>query len=267
MRYLFDDWKGVAARLRSAEHVLLLFDYDGTLTPIANSPDTARLDEETRELVRKLTDDPHYRVAIISGRSLGDLKDMVKLINVTYAGNHGLEIERDRETFVNPVAEEFAPTLKTISKALSSAYSDIPGVLIEDKGLTLSVHYRLVADNDLHTVHRIFDTCVSPLESAGQVRITQGKMVHEIRPLVDWDKGKAVSWLLERIEVNGTRKTVLPLYAGDDTTDEDGFRVVGGVGGISIFVGDEHADSQAQYYLRSTDEVKELLKRIQQVSV
>jgi trehalose-phosphatase len=144
MQYLFDVWDKVAHRLKSAEHILILSDYDGTLTPIVDKPELAALPQETRKLLRKLAKHRHYTVGIISGRALVDLKNKVDLDGIIYAGNHGLEIEGFGSSFLEPIADEMRPFLKMLNQALSATLRGIKGVFVEDKGLTLSVHYRMV---------------------------------------------------------------------------------------------------------------------------
>ena len=144
MQHLFDAWDKVAHRLKSAEHVLLLVDFDGTLTPIVDRPELTVLPAETRGLLRALVRNPRYTVGIVSGRAMADLKDKVNVEGIIYAGNHGLEIEGFGSSFLEPVAEEMRPFLQMLYRALSATLRGIKGAFVEDKGLTLSVHYRSV---------------------------------------------------------------------------------------------------------------------------
>ncbi len=148
MQYLFDVWDEVAHRLKSANHILLLSDYDGTLTPIVDKPELAVLPQEIKKLLRKLAKNRRYTVGIISGRALADLKSKVDLEGIIYAGNHGLEIEGFGSSFLEPIAEEMRPFLKMLNQALSATLRGIKGAFVEDKGLTVSVHYRLVDDTE-----------------------------------------------------------------------------------------------------------------------
>jgi trehalose-phosphatase len=262
MRYLFDVWDEVARRLKSANHVLLLSDYDGTLTAIVDRPEFAALPQEMRKLLRKLAKNRRYTVGVISGRALADLKSKVDLEDIIYAGNHGLEIEGFGSSFLEPIAEEMRPFLKMLSQALSATLRGIKGTFVEDKGLTLSVHYRSVGRSDEMIVKDAFRKVTDPLHVTGRIKVTQGKKVYEIRPPGDWDKGKAIAWLTAKCrEVRG-RGGALPVYLGDDLTDEDGFKVIERNKGISIFVGEGSLQSAARYFLKSPEEVAQFLKML-----
>jgi trehalose-phosphatase len=262
MRYLFDVWDEVAHRLKSANHILLLSDYDGTLTPIVDKPELAVLPQEIKKLLRKLAKNRRYTVGIISGRALADLKSKVDLEGIIYAGNHGLEIEGFGSSFLEPIAEEMRPFLQMLNQALSATLRGIKGVFVEDKGLTVSVHYRLVDDIEEGRVKDTFRKVTDTLCVMGKIRITQGKKVYEIRPPVDWDKGKAIAWLMaECREVRG-KGGALPIYLGDDLTDEDGFKAIERNDGISIFVGEGSLQSAARYFLKSPEEVAQFLKML-----
>ncbi|MBM4446732.1 MAG: trehalose-phosphatase [Chloroflexi bacterium] len=262
MQYLFDVWDEVAQRLKSADHVLLLSDYDGTLTPIVDKPELAILPQETRKLLRILAKNRRYAVGIVSGRALPDLKNKIGLEGIIYAGNHGLEIEGFGSSFLEPIAEEMRPFLKMLNQALSATLRNIKGVFVEDKGLTVSVHYRLVDDSEEARVKDTFRKVTDPLHVTGKIRITQGKKVYEIRPPVDWNKGKAICWLMAKCRAARGRGAALPIYLGDDLTDEDGFRAVERNDGISIFVGEGNLQSAARYFLKSPEEVTEFLKML-----
>jgi trehalose 6-phosphate phosphatase len=217
------------------------------------------LPKRVRQLLQSLNDQRKFVVGIISGRGLDDLKGRVAINNIIYAGNHGLEIDSSAINFVNPVAEEVRPVFRLMSQVLSKAFQHIKGVLVEDKGLTLSVHYRMVPDERLNDVKTVFEGVISVAQSLKQVKVTLGKRVYEIRPPVDWDKGKAIDLLMDRLNnLTGNGET-LPIFLGDDRTDEDGFKVINRYRGIPIFVGNEPGDTVARYYLSSPHEVEEFL--------
>jgi trehalose-phosphatase len=262
MQYLFDVWDEVANRLKSANHILFLSDYDGTLTPIVDKPELAVLPQEIKKLLRKLAKNHRYTVGIISGRALADLKSKVDLEGIIYAGNHGLEIEGFGSSFLEPIAEEMRPFLKMLNQALSATFRGIKGVFVEDKGLTLSVHYRSVGHSDEIIVKDAFSKVTDPLNVMGKIMITQGKKVYEIRPPIDWDKGKAIAWLIAKFRESVGKSGVLPIYLGDDLTDEDGFEVIEKNNGISVFVGGENSQSVARYFLQAPEEVTEFLKML-----
>jgi trehalose 6-phosphate phosphatase len=258
--HLFSVWQDLERQLRTTGRVLLLLDYDGTLTPIVETPDSAYLSESTRQVLQELANQRRFTVGVISGRALDDLRQRVGIKDIVYAGNHGLEIEGPDIVFVNPIAEEMKPVFNLIHKVLTKALAPVRGVRVENKGLTLSVHYRLVDEKKSEEVDNIFERVISTARSLGKVIVTTGKKVYEIRPGVDWDKGKAINLLIDKYGKPKTKTGVLPIFLGDDTTDEDGFKVVAKQGGIAVFVGEETHNSAARYYLKSPEEVEQFLR-------
>jgi len=259
MEYLFSHWNKLKNRL-SDKSILLFLDYDGTLTPIAETPEKAVISRGPKGLLNKLSKKPHCSVAIISGRSLSDIKGLVGLKDIIYAGNHGLEIEGPKIKFESQVSPRLKSIIRNIYEDAVTRFSKIKGVLIEDKGLTISVHYRLVDEKDTQEFLSIFNEITDPYIVRDKIKINFGKKVYEIRPPVMWDKGKVVLWLLARQQFLLGENKILPVYIGDDVTDEDAFKVLKKKG-LTIFVG-EQASSEAQYYLKTIEEVTEFLRLI-----
>ena len=256
MEHLLSVWPGIVKQLRDARHILLLTDYDGTLTPIVESPELANLSEDVRRILRALARRRHFSLGIISGRALADLEEKVGISGIIYAGNHGLEIEGPGISFVNPVADELRPILRIMHYVLSRALGTIRGVFVENKGLSLSVHYRLCERQRALEVERIVQQVVGGSAVSGHAKIIPGKKVYEVRPAVTWDKGKAIKLLMKKYGKGGRKSGLLPVYFGDDLTDEDGFRVIEGYGiGLSVFVGEQNQQSTARYFLKSPAEV------------
>ncbi len=262
MKYLFDSWTDFEGAIKQAGHVLLLADYDGTLTPIAGRPQDAILSPAVADKLRALVRKPGFTVGIISGRELNEAKKLVGVEGIYYAGNHGLNIEGPGLNYTNPIAERARTVMQPLVAELRARMKDIAGVIIEDKGLSLSVHYRLVRKGQEGEVARIFREITAAPEQAGKVRITAGKKVWEVRPPVDWDKGKAVDTIRREAGRLTGKGNILTIYLGDDTTDEDAFRVVHRPGGWSIFVGEDNSKSAAEYFLKSTDEAGAFLDRL-----
>jgi trehalose 6-phosphate phosphatase len=264
LQHLFSVWQELSRRLKAAGHVLLLCDYDGTLAPIVERPELADLPEKTRQLLRELVLQGHLTLGIISGRALADLKQRVNIDGIIYAGNHGLEIEGPGIGIVIPLAEEMRPVFHLIYQVLSKAMAPIRGVFVENKGLTISVHYRMVEESKSEEVSNIFEKVIATARSLGKVRITHGKKVYEVRPPVDWDKDKATSLIIDKFGKKKMKNEFLPIFLGDDQTDEDGFKVVEKYKGISVFVGEKTGDSTARYYLKSPAEVEQFLSLLLQ---
>jgi trehalose 6-phosphate phosphatase len=263
LQHLFSVWPEVARRLKAAPHVLLLSDYDGTLTPIVDRPEAADLSATTRQLLLALAHQHRFTVGIISGRALSDLRQRVGIRSIVYAGNHGLEIEGPGISFINPLAQEMKPVLRLTHQALSKALATVRGTLVEDKGLSLSVHYRRVKEEEVEKAKTVFERILRVPHLSGKVKITSGKKVHEVRPAVDWDKGKAIKLLMKRSDKGGRRSGLLPIYLGDDLTDEDGFGAIERCGdGLTVFVGGESGSTMARYFLRSPGEVERFLSML-----
>jgi len=261
LEHLLSVWPRVALQLRDARHILLLTDYDGTLTPIVERPELANLPESTRLIFEALAGRYEFTVGVISGRALADLKDKVSVRGIIYAGNHGLEIEGLGISFVHPMAQGLRPILRIMHQVLSRALGQIRGVMVEDKGLSLSVRYRLVEKDKTEEVGNAFERIAGGAQALGKVRITSGKKVYEVRPAVTWDKGRAIKLLMKKYSKGGRKSGLLPIYLGDDLTDEDGFRVIENYGnGLSVFVGEEGQHSAARYFLKSPAEVTEFLE-------
>jgi len=259
MDYLFAQFSKIEKLLRN-KFILLLLDYDGTLTPIVETPTKALIPMGTKELLQKLSKNYHCAVGIISGRSLEDIKNTVGIKDIIYAGNHGLEIEGPKIKFESQVSPRLKSVIRNIAEELSKRLSSIKGVLIEDKGLTLSIHYRLVDKKDMPCFERIFSEVTNPYAVRDKIKINSGKKVYEIKPPVQWDKGKVVLWLMARQQFVSGKNKVLPIYIGDDVTDEDAFKILKRKG-LTIFVG-EPENSAADYYLKDAEEVTRFLHLI-----
>lgn len=239
----------ITSRVRSAELISLNLDFDGTLAPIVQSPELAHIDPLVRQTLGALSEIASVRISILSGRSLNDVRRRIDLDDLVYAGNHGLEIEGHGLFFREPTAESLRERLKEISAQLKSNLNHLPGVQVEDKGITTSIHYRRVQEELRSHVERIVREKIQE-EDAFVLR--EGKMIFEVYPRVDWNKGKALRWITNELRLTNA----LPIYLGDDVTDEDAFAVL--PQGITIRVG-EHAKTNARYRLNGIAEVRKFL--------
>jgi trehalose 6-phosphate phosphatase len=263
MEHLLTAWSYLEPQLKNASCIVILADYDGTLTPIMPRPELAIMSPDTREVLKDLSGRSRIRIGIISGRSLANIKQLVGLDGIIYAGNHGLEIDGMGINFKYPVDEYTGQLLNAAADALNQALSAIPGVIVENKGLTLSIHFRQVARDRVTDVKRIVDRITSDLQTTGKARFTSGKQVIEIGPAVEWNKGKAVQLIMEQYSKTGNSSGTLPIYFGDDLTDENAFKKVNKyTGGITVYIGDENSATGADYFLNSAEEVNGFLKKV-----
>lgn len=226
--------------LAQRPQIALLLDYDGTVTPIVDRPDAARLSESARLALDAASRTPGIDVAIVSGRGLDDLRQRVGLSHVTYVGNHGFEIDGPAVRFRHEAADHVSTAMNAAADALRELR--IKGALVEPKGPTLAFHYRGVPERDREAaVHR-----ARAVLRRKRLRAVQGKLVIEGRPLVDWHKGHAVLWLLGHRYGTDWPTRVRALFVGDDTTDEDVFRSLRGIGRsicVAPFVPSQNAPS------------------------
>ena len=253
MRYLFDHRKQLQSRLAKRK-IFLFLDYDGTLSPIVSHPKKAKISKKCKKLLKRLSLRQKVCLAVISGRSLKDLRIRVGVKSIIYSGNHGLEVSGVKLKPANNLSAEYKRTLKQIKRDLNKRLRQFKGAIVEDKGLTLSIHYRMTPDSKLSGLKAAFRRTVRGALAGNLIKVRGGKKVFEVRPPIEWDKGKIVSWLLKKNKLKGAT----PIYIGDDKTDEDAFRVLKRRG-ITIFVG-EPKKSSAQYYLKNTFEVIRFLQ-------
>jgi len=255
--YLFQRLDYIKNKI-TEKRISLFLDFDGTLTPIVSRPEKAFLSFQMRELIQRLCS--VHKVAIVSGRELGDIKERVGIPECVYVGNHGLEIEGNGISFkVNGAVEarsEIMKFLREIQEAIREG--NIRGAVLEDKKLTASIHYRLMDKIDIEAFLSLVRSALKPYLEKGLFRIVEGKKVVEVRPNVQWDKGEAVQWLM----MQEGFKDSIPVYIGDDETDRDAFRAIKGHG-ISVAVGPLLQD--ADYYLRGQSEVEKCLRWLKSV--
>lgn len=262
MDYLFAQSGRIEVLLRH-KFILLLLDYDGSLTPIVKKPQDAVISKGIKGLLQRIADNPDCALGIISGRSLQDIKKTVGIKDIIYAGNHGLEIEGPKIKFEVRVPSGSKSVMRNIAQGLRKSLARIKGAFIEDKGLTLSIHYRLVSKDGMPAFKRFFSEVTNPYAVRSKIKINPGKKVYEIKPPVKWDKGKVVLWLMKRQRSASGGKKVLPVYIGDDLTDEDAFKALKNKG-LTVFVGRPRSSS-AGYYLKNTGEVIKFLRLISEV--
>jgi trehalose 6-phosphate phosphatase len=241
----------VQEHVAAAQNISLFLDFDGTLAPIVDDPAEVWLDPSTRSALAELSGKNDIVTTIISGRAIYDLRMRVNLPDLIYAGNRGLEISGRRLEFVEPVAASQSGQLLEITDLLAAGLHSIPGVWVEFKGLTTTVHYRRAADADVPVIERAVRAAVTPFPNLFQV--DPGKKALDIVPRTGWHKGCAVSWILGRLGLWDS----LCIYFGDDGTDEDAFGTLSRA--LTVKVGAD-SESRAKYHVESPTEVREFLQ-------
>jgi trehalose 6-phosphate phosphatase len=253
MKSVFEHWPEIVAKIRERKSVFLALDYDGVLAPIAAQPDLALLPPINRELLERLVKYQQVKVAVISGRAMGDVRNHIRVPSIAYAGNHGAEIDLNGMQESHVGVENYRPQLVEMRTQLEMVFGDIPGILLEDKGSGIGLHYREVDPVSLPEFKERFNNWCKGLPDS--LVIVHAKMMYEVRPKVAWNKGNAVWHVWQRLA-----PSALPICLGDDLTDEDGFKALLGQG-INIYVGEER-QSYAEYILHSQSDVTLFLRQL-----
>uniref|UniRef100_A0A0E0CPD2 Trehalose 6-phosphate phosphatase n=1 Tax=Oryza meridionalis TaxID=40149 RepID=A0A0E0CPD2_9ORYZ len=226
--------------------IAVFLDYDGTLSPIVDDPDKAVMSPVMRAAVRNVA--KYFPTAIVSGRSRNKVFEFVKLKELYYAGSHGMDIMASSANHEH--------SSEKVTNSLLQVVSGIEGATVENNKFCVSVHYRNVAEKDWKLVARLVNEV---LEAFPRLKVTNGRMVLEVRPVIDWDKGKAVEFLLQSLGLDDS-ENVIPIYIGDDRTDEDAFKVLRQRNcGYGILVSQVPKETEAFYSLRDPSEVMEFL--------
>ncbi|XP_039794991.1 probable trehalose-phosphate phosphatase 7 isoform X2 [Panicum virgatum] len=253
------------------KRIVMFLDYDGTLSPIVDDPDAAFMSETMRMAVRSVA--KHFPTAIVSGRCRDKVFEFVKLAELYYAGSHGMDIKGPAKASSRHAkakqakgggvlfqpASEFLPMIQEVHERLAETTRCIPGAKVENNKFCVSVHFRCV---DEKMWGELSEAVKGVLRGYPRLRLTQGRMVLEVRPTIKWDKGRALEFLLESLGFADCAN-VLPVYIGDDRTDEDAFKALRRRGqGVGILVSKHPKETTANYSLREPAEVMEFLLRL-----
>jgi len=230
----------------------VFLDFDGTLTPIVDHPDDARLSNEMRAVLERLA--ASRAVAILSGRDREDVAARVGLGNLVYAGNHGFDIAGGGVEKTLPEAVEALDDVGRAEEELRPKVEKVTGAVIERKRFSVAAHFRQV---ESPAAIREIERAVESVRVATGLRVRKGKRVLELEPAIAWNKGRALQWLVDALPGLGASNTFV-VYVGDDETDEDAFFALQGRG-AGVRVGSEVSTSLADYRVASPDEVRELL--------
>ncbi|MFH1395342.1 MAG: trehalose-phosphatase [Candidatus Omnitrophota bacterium] len=264
MKSFKKEWKNIRQKIKSKELYLFL-DLDGTLCPIRRRLDNVVLSSDKKNVLEKLNFIDGVSVAIVSGRKINDLKKIVGIKNLIYVGNHGFEAQgvggHNTDVFLRKFTR-YEALMKKIKQKLKKSLKKYKGVVVEDKGITLGVHYRQVTEKAFKEVKSVFENIIAPYETKKQVLIRPGKKVWEVRPPVNWNKGRMVSWIFGQVTKKRNGK-MAAFCMGDDKTDEDMFKEFKGNKNVyTIKIGQKTDHSCAGYYLKNTTEVADLLKKL-----
>jgi trehalose-phosphatase len=232
----------IEARVAAASSLVVYAGFDGTLAPIVPDPALARLPAETQSVLEDLSTRDGVLVAILSGRSLADLRGRVGIPSVVHVGDHGLTIEGASLRFEHPEAGRRRQALGELNERITALPLLLPGVHVEAKNFCTTIHYRHADEASREHLRTIVGSLVP--DDYPELFATDGKENHEIRPRVDWDKGAAVRWIHERIKASN----LLPVIIGDDPTDEDAYLALEGAISIRVGQGQGHGRPTAARY-------------------
>jgi trehalose-phosphatase len=247
-------WEQICRSLESYRRIFLFLDFDGTLSELVEVPSAAAPDRDAMAALSRLAREKAVTVAVLSGRSVSDVAERVGL-PIVYAGDHGFEIHAPDFEFVAPGAESVRLQIPAACNQIRQAIRHIPGAFVEAKRLSASVHFRQVAPEHVAALGDLVAKCVD----FSRFDLRAGNCVLELRPRLDWNKGEAVRWLLDR---NGATPEQA-ICIGDDETDEDMFRCVPEA--VNIRVLNSSNPATAARYCVTRPEVSQFLNGILEV--
>lgn len=246
---------GMSSRLKKMQRILIASDFDGTLSPIVERPSEAFLPIAVEHVLKELASHhPRISLAFVSGREISDLTSRVAISEESiFAGNHGLEISGDGRTWIHPMVVESRRHLENLLTDLDERFGGVPGIELEDKGLSVTLHYRRMLPERLPLLHSAIESLVLPIE----IRRHEGKKVFEFRPRIEWNKGSALRQIARQLEI----PLEAVVFLGDDVTDEDAFEELGPKG-MTVHVGSESAPSRAAFNASDPADVARFLRAL-----
>lgn len=209
----------------AGSHLLVLCDFDGTLCEFDPDPHAVWLPESLREALNAIAARGDATVGLVSGRRLDDIRTRAYLSDTAYyAGFHGLEIEGQGARFTHPDAAAVRDVIHAVSASLASELHRLGGVFLENKDLSIVIHFRAATTDVQLQAQQIFDRHARPYVESGGLRVMHGSCARELMPNIRWNKGTAVAWICDHVQRR--HGSAWPLYVGDDVTDEDAFKFV-----------------------------------------
>ena len=233
----------------------LFLDFDGTLVPIQNDPTKCVLSPKIKGQLEAIALSGKACMAILTGRTVSDVRDRVNIQDVYYGGNHGIEISGPLVNYTHPDALSGKHIIDRVCRKIEQEIANIEGAFIEKKKFGFTLHYRMAHKEDKALIQRAFHRITAENSDAQTVTVMRGKKVLELAPNVSWDKGIAALFILQELKRN-----YLPIYVGDDLTDETAFKILN-EDGITIRIG-RSKKTAAKYYLKGQWEVARFLKHI-----
>ena len=242
----------LATAYQRGERLVLVFDYDGTLTPLVAHPRLARLDPALRDVLARLAATPRVTVGVVSGRGLDDLIGMVGLEGVSYGGSTGLELELAGERLIPTEALESRSLLDRVTEVTESRLPAYPGAWVENKPFGFTVHYRQLALDRIEPLRIEMANLLNPHTT--RLHVLDGPMAIEVVPAIERDKGTALRAIVAH---SGAAPTTV-LYAGDAANDASALAAAAELGGIALGIGPE-PPAVAAYRLPDPTALTELL--------
>jgi trehalose-phosphatase len=255
VHYFFEKANNIF-KSKSDRKIALFLDFDGTLVPIQKNPMQCFLSEKTKRQLSLLAGSNCCYLTVLSGRSLSDIKRRIGIRKIYYGGNHGLDISGPNLRYTHPKALTSKLAIEHITRRLKKAITNIEGAWLENKKFSVSLHFRSVRKENIPLIKKVFHAVVNEFMEEKRLNVIKGKKVIELTPNVPWNKGSAVLWILKQL-----KDKCMPIYIGDDQTDETAFKALSGKG-FTIRVG-KSKKTAANYYLKGHWELPRLLDDIE----
>jgi trehalose-phosphatase len=249
----------VNKRLAQADRVWLFLDYDGTLADFAPTPGQVDLDLEVIDVLTRLVQQPDIRIAVVSGRRLGQVRLLLPVPGVLLAGTYGIELQTPGGRRIERVSSDtIRPVLDGLKPRWEGLIAGREGFFLEDKYWALALHARFAEDGEANIVLEEARRMAAEAASAGPLRLLGGHKFLEIGPRLA-NKGQTVAYLLDHYPWPGA----LPIYLGDDDKDEEAFGVIKARGGMAILVAREPRNTQADCRLESPQAARHWLQTLE----
>ena len=260
--FLFDHALHIEEKILNSHSIFLFLDYDGTLVPFKDKPTEVVTPEKIKKIIGQLIKNPKILIIIVTGRTLHDIQKLLNVKKLSFIALHGLHIKTSNGLqFSWKPANQARSLIKKIKKDMEKELHEKEGAFLEDKELTIVLHYRLLPANRIQIVQEKFEKIVCTHDKNQVLEIINGTKIIEARPK-GWNKGTAIEMFLKKYT---NKKNILSIYIGDDVTDEDAFQFIGKKG-ISIYVTNQSKrKTAAQYYVKNPDEVFIFLQSLCQI--